>query len=326
MKRKICLLLSFLFVLFTFSGCTIGDRQIYFSGGTGFSNVFRIGDMKCSKEEARVYLATYKNLYGTVGDTALWEGDFKTDTILDSIKSGVISHLTRVYSLNIYAKEKEITLTENEKLLVEQAAEDYYSQLDKSDRKKLGVNQSDIEKMYLKYALAEKVYFQLMNQVDEEVSEDEARIMDAYVLFTTDEAKAQTVATSLKNGGSFETLLGTYGEGDKTLQSIGRGEYAQEVEDVIFQLDDEEVSDCITTDEGYYFVKCMDKYNEELSETNKSNVISKRKEQVISDMISQQNEAYYSQMNTSLWEKFDTDNSITTSNFFSVLENYITYN
>ena len=165
-----------------------------------------------------------------------------------------------------------------------------------------------------------------MNQVDEEVSEDEARIMDAYVLFTTDEAKAQTVASSLKNGGSFETLLGTYGEGDKTLQSIGRGEYAQEVEDVIFQLDDEEVSDCITTDEGYYFVKCMDKYNEELSETNKSNVISKRKEQVISDMISQQNEAYYSQMNTSLWEKFDTDNSITTSNFFSVLENYITYN
>ena len=78
-------------------------------------------------------------------------------------------------------------------------------------------------------------------------------------------------------------------------------------------------------EDGYYFVKCMDKYNEELSEINKSNVIEKRKEQVISDMISEQNVSYYSELNTSLWDKFDTDNSIKTKNFFTVLESYITF-
>lgn len=325
MKKTIGLILSLAFILLSFSGCTLGDHQVYFNGGTGLFGVFRIGDMKCSKEEAGLYLATYKNLYGTVGDTLLWEGDFETDAISDSIKSGVMTHLTRVYSLNIYAKENDITLTENEKALVKKATADFYSGLEKYDRKKLGLKESDIEKMYLRYALAEKVYFEMMNQVDEEVSEDEARIMDAYVLFTTSEEDAQKISSSLKSGGSFETLLGTYGEGDKTLQSIGRGDYEEEVEEVIFQLDDEEVSECIATDSGYYFVKCMDKYNEELSETNKTNVIEKRKEQVISDMISQQNEAYYSEINTSLWENFDVDSNIKTSNFFTVLEQYITY-
>lgn len=325
MKRKLCLLLAAVFVMLSFAGCTIGEHQVYFNGGTGFSSVFRIGDMKCSKEEARLYLATYKNLYGTVGDTVLWDDDFQTESISDSIKSGVLTHLTRVYALNIYAKENDITLTDNENLLVEKATKEFCDGLDKNDRKKLGINESEIKKMYERYALAEKVYFQMMNEVDEEVSEDEARIMDAYVLFTTSEEDAKQVASSLKSGGSFETLLGTYGEGDKTLQSIGRGDYTEEVEKVIFQLDDEEVSDCITTDEGYYFVKCMDKYNEELSETNKTNVIEKRKEQVISDMIAEQNVAYYSEINTSLWDKFDVDNSIKTNNFFTVLENYITF-
>ena len=139
------------------------------------------------------------------------------------------------------------------------------------------------------------------------------------------EEKANKVTTALANGTSFETVLGTYGEGDKTLQSIGRGDYESEVEEVIFQLDDEEVSDCIVTDSGYYFVKCIDKYNEELSETNKSNVISKRKEQVITDMIAEQNVNYYSAINEKLWDKIEIDEDITTENFFTVLENYISY-
>lgn len=325
MKKRLLFLLCVISVLFSFTGCTIGDRQVYFTGGTGLTNVFRIGDMKCSKEEAMIYLATYKNLYGMVGETSIWSENFETDTIESSLKSGVIAHLTRVYSLNIYAKENDITLTENEKTLVAKATEEYYSGLEKSERKKLGVSKSEIEKMYLKYALAEKVYFELMNQVDEEVSEDEARIMDAYVLFTSSEEKANKVTTALANGTSFETVLGTYGEGDKTLQSIGRGDYESEVEEVIFQLDDEEVSDCIVTDSGYYFVKCIDKYNEELSETNKSNVISKRKEQVITDMIAEQNVNYYSAINEKLWDKIEIDEDITTENFFTVLENYISY-
>ena len=325
MKKKTIAVLCAICAMLSFSGCTINDHQVFFSGGAGFSNVFRIGNYKCPEKEAMLYLATYQNLYGTVGDVSLWNGGFETDTIFDSLKKSVVSHLTRVYALDIYADENEVTLSNQEKSLVEKAANDYYSNLSKSDKKALKVSKKDIEEMYLRYALAEKVYFDLMNQVDNEVSEDEARVMDAYVLYTTKEDTANYVQQSLDYGLEFMSLLGMYGTGEKGLRSIARGTMPQEVEDVIFNMEDEEVSDCISTGDGYYFVYCINKYNAELSEANKANVIEKRKAQVISDIITNQNENYYSELNESLLDKMEIDTDIETMNFFSTLDSYISF-
>ena len=325
MKKKILSMVCLVCMLFSFTGCTINDHVVYFTGGTGFKNVFRIGDYKCPDKEVKLYLATYRNLYDTVGDTSIWNDGFEVDTIYDSLKKNVVSHLTRVYALNIYAEENEVTLTDKERNFVEQAAEEYYSSLSKADRKALNVSKSDVEEMYLRYALAEKVYFDLMNQVDEEVSEDEARVMDAYVLFTTKEDTANYVQQALNNGLTFMNLLNMYGTGEKGLRSIPRGTMPEEVEDVIFQMEDEQVSDCIAAEDGYYFVYCVSKYNAELSESNKANVVAKRKAQVIADLIAAQNETYYSELNESLLEKMDVPDTIETRNFFTVLDSYLTF-
>ena len=325
MKKRWLSLLCLVCMLFTFTGCTINDHVVFFTGGCGFKNVFRIGDLKCPDKEVKLYLATYRNLYDTVGDTSIWNDGFEVDTIYDSLKKNVVSHLTRVYALDIYADENGVELTDNEKTLVEQAAQEYYSSLSKSDRKVLKVSKSDVEEMYLRYALAEKVYFSLMNQVDDEVSEDEARVMDAYVLYTTKEDTANYVTQSLANGINFMNLLSLYGTGDKGLRSIPRGTMPTEVENVIFQLEDEQVSNCIQAEDGYYFVYCVSKYNSELSESNKANVVAKRKAQVIADLIATQNETYYSELNESLLEKTDVPDEVETKNFFTVLDSYLSF-
>lgn len=325
MKRKWIGILCLILCVCSFSGCTINNHQVFFSGGTGFKNVFRIGDLKCPDKEVKLYLATYRNLYGTVGDTEIWGGDFQTDTIYDSLKKSVVSHLTRVYALNIYAEENEISLSDKEVSFVENAAEEFYSGLSKADRKALKLSKSDIEEYYFRYALAEKVYFDLMNQVDNEVSEDEARVMDAYVLYTTKEDTAVYVEQALNSGQSFAALLNMYGTGDKGLRSIPRGTMPQEVEKVIFQLEDGQVSGMITAEDGYYFVSCVSKYNAELSESNKANVVAKRKAQVIADIVALQNENYYSELNEDLLNKTEVANTVETKNFFTVLDSYISY-
>lgn len=325
MRKRLLSLLCLVCVLISFTGCTIGDHEVFFTGGAGMHNIFRIGDLKCPREEYCVYLATYRNLFDTVGDSSIWSEGFETDTIYDSLKKNVVSHLTKVYALNIYATEQEVELTENEETLAKKAAEEFYGGLSKTDRKKLKVSQGDIEEMYLRYALAEKVYFALMNQVDDEVSEDEARVMDAYVLYTTKEDTANYVSQALSSGTGFMNLLNLYGTGNKGLQSISRGMMPQEVEKVIFSMEDNQVSECITTEDGYYFVYCVSKYNAELSESNKANVVEKRKAQVVSDIISEQNKNYYSELNEKLLEKTDVDASVETRNFFTVLDSYINF-
>ena len=63
--------------------------------------MFKIGDMKCSKKEALVYLLNEKNIYGSVNGVNLWSDDYDTDTMASSIKDLTLEHLTRVYVLNL---------------------------------------------------------------------------------------------------------------------------------------------------------------------------------------------------------------------------------
>ena len=306
------------------SGCTVAGKQVFFSF-TGPFTVFSIGPLSCGRTEAKVYLANYKNLYGKVGDTDLWSDDFDTEEVEEGVKTAAINHLTKVYSLDLYAKEHDIALDEDEKNQVAAAAKEYVDSLSEGDRDATGANLGSVRKMYEHYALAEKVYSKLMDSVDEEVSEDEARIMDAYILYVTDKKTFRKLEKQIKNGATFERLLSTYSEDDKGVVSFGRGTYPEEVEEVAFALEDDEISDGIKTDDGYYFVQCIDKYNEELSEENKKKIIAGRKADLIETIVSDQYDKYNSQINTKLWERMhiETGDAVQTDSFFTTIEDYL---
>jgi foldase protein PrsA len=274
-----------------------------------------------------MYLANYKNIYGKVYDTDLWNGEYDTDTIEASIKSAALEHLTKVYSLNLFAQNNEITLTEQEMEKVEDAAKEYYDSLNRAEKKYTGASKKEVKEMYTRYALAEKVYKQLMGQVDETVSEDEARVMQALVLYVSDEDTANEIQTSINNGATFERLASTYNELDTTKVTFGRGTYETSVEDVVFHLDNDEVSDKIPTSDGYYFFKCINKYDEELSEANKANIVKERREAAINAVVSELDKEYYADLNQKLIDKLHVsdDQEVQTDSFFSVLDSHIKF-
>ena len=313
-------------VMVSFMGCKINDKTVYFGAPSGYSTAFKIGDMKCSKKEALVYLLNEKNIYGSVDGVNLWSEDFDTDTMTGSIKDLALEHLTRVYVLNLYANEQEIELTEAEKKSCTQAAEEYYKSLNSAERSFTGAKKKDIEKMYIRYALASKVYQELMDSVDEEVSEDEARVMEAFVLFVSDENKANDIQGMIDYGYTFERLASTYTELDRYQVTFARGEYPTEVDDVVFNLDTDEVSHAIPADGGYYFFQCLDKYNEELSEQNKKVIIENRRKQVLSDIVSDLEGRYFSDINTKLWDDIgfpDDASKLTNDSFFKTLNEHL---
>jgi foldase protein PrsA len=165
-----------------------------------------------------------------------------------------------------------------------------------------------------------------MDSVDEEVSEDEARVMEAFVLFVSDEAKANEIQSMIDYGYTFERLASTYTELDSYQVTFGRGEYAQEIDDVVFNLDTDEVSSAIPADGGYYFFQCLDKYDEELSEANKEVIIDNRRKQVLNEIVSDLEERYFSDMNTKLWSEIDFPEDVselTSADYFKTLNEYL---
>ena len=59
------------------SGCTIGDTEFVLDkNDVGRNDIFSINGMDCSKEEIKLYLCNYQNIYGYEYGIDLWAHDF----------------------------------------------------------------------------------------------------------------------------------------------------------------------------------------------------------------------------------------------------------
>ena len=325
MKRKwIQMIPVTIAMLMCLGGCQIGNRQIVVSGSLSDKQVFKIGSATCGVKEAKVYLTNYQNIYGTAYGLNLWEHDFGDDSLTQYVKDITLEELTHVVCMDLLAESQEVSLSEEENADVASAAKEYYASLSEDEIAYLAVTESDIAEYYAHYALAQKLYRSLTNGVNDEVSDDEARVIEIMQIYVTDETKAAEVLSKLKNGDDFASVANNYNQLSSIQVTVSRDELPAEVEKVAFDLDNGEISDEIPVDHGYYFIKCLNKYDEELTEANKSNIVEKREKEAFDDIYNEYVSGLSSYLNQNLWDELelDTDASIATDSFFEVFEKY----
>jgi len=313
------------------TGCNIGNTQIMIDlNNAGRNDVFSINGTDCTKDEARVYLCNYQNIYGKVYGLDLWQYDYSDMdvevTLEDYVKELTVVELSHVICMNQLAEKLEMTLTSEEEKLVSQATDEYYSSLSREEIRYMGIDKIELKEIYKRYAIAQKLYNTLTAGVNEEVSDDEARVILIQQIFVKSEDVAKLVEQKLRSGSGFDTVASSYSELDAVERTLTRGEYDKKVEDVAFNLDDGEESRMIEADNGYYFIKCMDKYVEELTEANKENIILKRRQEQFDDIFYEFIDNSTFELNDKVWEKVEVDTSgtITTDSFFEVYEKYFT--
>lgn len=306
------------------SGCQIGNTDIVVSKSLNSRQAFQIGSKTCSMTEAKVYLANYQNIYGSAYGINLWEGDYGDNSLEEYVKDITISELSQVICMDLLAEEREITLSDKEEEQIAEAAKAYYETLNEDEISYMGVTESDLVNYYEHYALAQKLYNSLTDGVNDEVSDDEARVMEAMQIYVTDETKANEVAKKLEAGEDFASVANNYNQAASIEITIARDDMPEEVEDEAFRLDDNEISGMITTENGYYFIKCLNKYNEELTDANKINIVQKREKEAFDDIYEAFIEEQSSTLNIEAWEslEIDTEGNITTNRFFEFYDTY----
>lgn len=306
------------------SGCQIGNKDIVVSNTLNQKQVFKIGGMACGLKEARVYLTNYQNIYGTAYGVDLWEHDFGDDSLVNYVKDVTLGELTKVICMDLLAESREMELTEEELGKVSEAAAEYYASLTEEETAYLDVTENDINEYYRHYALAQKLYNSLTDEVNEEVSDDEARVIEVMQIFVTDSADAMEVKARLDNGEDFAAVANNYNELPSIQVTAARDDYPEAVEEVAFSLDNDQISGMITAENGYYFIKCLNKYNVELTEANKSNIVQKREEEAFDDEYNEFVSELSSKINEDLWSALtlNTGEEITTDSFFEVFQKY----
>lgn len=313
--RRIRSMACLLLVALLLSGCQIGNTKVVFLKPVGYHQVFKIDKEVCKKKEAKVYLTNYMNIYGNAYGVSLRKQKSVQEDLEQYVKELTISQLSKIKCMNGIAKEQ----------IAEAAAKEYYESLSKEERKYMGASQSLITKMYSEYLLASKVYQSLIGSVDEEVSDDEARIIEGMQIFVKDSGKADEVKKRLKRGEDFASVAASCNEETRTDIKFGREDMPKEVVKEAFELENEEISGKIKTKEGYYFIKCINKYNKELTDKNKKVILEERKEKAFHTVYDKYVENSSTVLNTKMWDKLQVNlpKDVKTDSFFEVIDRHM---
>lgn len=299
-------------------GCGIGP-------GLGKKDIFTIDGEHCSMAEAKVLLVNYQNQYADLYGVDLWKEESGQKEDLESyVKDLTLTELADIYTMDLIGQEKKIELSDTEKEHAGQAAEEYFGSLSEKEKAYMEISQKEMEELYERYALAQKVYTALTEEVDQEVSDDEARVMKVRQIFTTSEDTARKVKARLDKGGDFNALAEEFSETAKTAVNLDRSMIPEKDREKVFALKENEISDVVQTEKGCYIFLCVESYNPELTQANKEKVLEERISKAVDDSYNAYVKSARSKVNQKLWDetKLDTSGDLSTSSFFEVFDQY----
>lgn len=321
------------------------DNKVIFTTGFDADELFRIGSLSCSKAEFMVYLTNTQNQYENVYGSEIWKVSQGTVTLEENIKDTVLAKIAQIKSMYLLAKEKGVELSEEEKLLLEQAADAYYTSLSEDEIQAMGITQETILGLYQEYAYAEKVYQQIIADINPEISDDEARTITVeHILiktYTTDgtgqriayseEKKqkayvtAQEILALATNGeNDFTQLAVQYSEDGTIRYSFGKGELDEQFEVAAFNLGTDEISGIVETESGYEIIKCISTFDREETDANKVKIAEKRKNEAFGAEYDAFVAKLARSLNEKLWDEIGLidDVNVNTDNFFTVYHEY----
>lgn len=345
--KSVLLLLAVCLFCFVLAGCekeSEEKKKIVLTTGFDENEIFRIGEEVCFRPEVMLYLTNMQNQYETVYGQEIWKKKIGDITLEQKIKNMVLARIARIKTMVLLAKERGVTLSTEEEEKASEAASEYFSSLNDTEKQQIGVTLSDVKQSYLEYALANKVYDSIIQDTNPEISDDEARIVTVSQIviktYNLDEdgnrvdysaeakrsagEKAQEIKSKLKNGEEFDSLAAKYNEEEQISVSFSKGEKDSVYEEAAFNLGEGEISDVLDTKEGFVILRCDSALDRQQTDENKVRIVKQRKEEAFSQIYNDFLKTQIRKINDDLWGQvqFLHDDQITTSSFFDVFNQY----
>lgn len=336
-KQTLTFIMSSVIIVSMLAGC---GKAVVVTGGFAEGEIFKINKISCQKDEMNIYLANMANNYESIYGSEIWNTSAGDKTIEEAFKDTVLAKVSRIKVLNLMAKDEKISLNASEKKSVKKAAKAYMKTLTKDEQTMLGATEDVVYNMYYEYALAEKVYNSIVDEVNLEISDDDARSVTVEHIFIktyhegsdgkitdySESAKreAKSRANELReeavSGSDFESLCVAYNEDVSNTHTYRRGEMPINYENVAFELEEGEISNVVMTEDGYYIIKCINTYERKETEANREAIIREEKNRVFEEKYDEYLVNLIGNLNEKEWNKLSIihDEKVKTDKFFEI--------
>ena len=343
MKKLLIVCLSIILCIGSLTGCQRQTKLVFTTGLSG-NQLFKIGSETCTMPEIMIYLTTFYNQYADIYGEEMWNYDFGGVSLENHVKDVVLSKMAQIKIMNLMAEEREIELTKEEEEKVRAAAKNYFEQLETELIEKEKITKDVAEQVFREYTLANKVYSAITESAAMEISDDEARAVTVQVIYLKNWKlkdnektplneseklkvlkKAKEALVKVNAGESFELLAAEYGDDKQILKSYARGDVSAQFEEILFSMDEGDVSNVIEYEDGYYIVKCISTMDFEATQKNKLVLMEQRKRKAFSDAYSEIATTTHSQFRDKQWEKLQMREEIhsTDANFFEIYDEFV---
>lgn len=276
--------------------------------------------------QTMIVVATERNQYQEIYTSQIWgvelpDGETFEDYLLGQVKE----FLQEMKTMNLLAKEQEITLSGDEKEELGKLADEYYQSLSKEDIAYMGITKDDVETMYEEYYLSNKVVSELTKDMDLEISDSEAKVITIQQIVLSDGNTAADVYGEVTaEGADFSAIAKEYSEETVTQRQIGRGEEPGALEDAAFALAKDEISNVVSYDGKYYIVRCVNDYEEAATAERKEQLHIQRKKEAFDRIYDQFKADHPLTFEDDMWDniRFSIDDKTSTTDFFKLYKKH----
>lgn len=321
-KRAVVLLLAGLLAMGSLSGCgKLKDSDV----------VVTVNDTEITADVAnflaRYTQAQYETYYaGYMGDD-MWTGEGEDgETYEDTVKDSILESLENMYLMEAHMKDYDLSLSDEEKTSIKEAASQFDSANGLSEKEKVSGSTDTVERVLELLTIQKKVQDAVEAGADTEVSDEEAAQKKMqYVLFsfsTTDEegnsvdltdeekatlkATADSFAAGAAGAADFAAYAAEQGQTsqDATFDSDSATLPSQLVE-AADALGEGETTGVVEGDNGYYVARVTSLLDREATDAKKQEIISERKQDLLNDTLEGWRKESDIKVNERVWKKVD---------------------
>lgn len=267
-----------------------------------------------------------------------WDLEYDGISMREAAKESILSRVIMYEILNDQAQKNNLTLSEQELSANIDSVDKIVTGATEAELKKRGLSRDILLKAYHKISLGDKYYQELAKDFNMDADAIKSSIkFDEYREYKTETLFIPTIASFDESGNglplSAEQLKNAYNIILETLEEvkdgadfkqtaennnrlyyysrnfvIGKTNYEQTYQDAAIELENDEISDIVSTNFGYYIIRMIDNNSLEQYEKAIQNAIKQEENNQFAVIYNNIRDQYNVTINEELWNKIKIGN------------------